>query len=335
MTSPPPWAAGTATGVGGMPGEDPVAALHLVLDTVPDLPFLPELPARGVGADLVGRGAAMLADLHVDLAPSGWRLVGRPGRDVRRSRDLLRADLDAAAEVLDGYRGPLKVAVCGPWTLAAAIELPYGDKALADQGAVRDLADSLAEGLAAFLSSLAAAVPGARPLVQVDEPSLRAVLDGSVRTASGFGRLPAPEFVTARTRLGVVVAVHPATGVRCPGPRATGEPLAVALAAGATWFGLDMAEVSPRDDDALGQALEAGTSLLAGVVDPDAPPARPDAGARPLRELWHRLGFASETLPALVALTPTRGLAGSSPQTARVALEGTRDIARLLREEGA
>jgi hypothetical protein len=318
-----------------MPGIDPLDAMRMVVDTVGDLPFLPELPERGVGADPVGRAAALLADLPVDLTPSGWRLVGRPGRDLRRSRDLLRADLDAAAEVLDGYRGPLKIAVCGPWSLAAAVELPHGDKVLGDPGAIRDLADSLAEGLRSFLAELAGAVPGARPLLHLDEPSLQAVLDGTVRTASGFGRLPAPEVETAGTRLGVVVAVLDGTGVRCPGPRATGEPLQVALAAGARWFGLDMTHVTPRDDDPLGEALEAGIGLLAGVLDPDRPPERPDAAARPLRELWHRLGMSSETLLERVAVTPTRGLAGCSPSGARAALEATAAVARLLREEGA
>ena len=87
------------------------------------IPYLPELPSRGPGADLVGRSAALLADLAVDLQPSGWRFTDRAGRDLARTRAFWRRDLDELAEAYDGYAGPLKVQVAGPWTLAASIEL--------------------------------------------------------------------------------------------------------------------------------------------------------------------------------------------------------------------
>jgi hypothetical protein len=68
---------GVATGVGSMPGEDIDGALAVVVEALQALPHLPELPARGPGSDLVGRTAGRLVDLHVDLQPSGWRLVDR------------------------------------------------------------------------------------------------------------------------------------------------------------------------------------------------------------------------------------------------------------------
>ncbi len=74
-----PWAPGAVTGIGSLPGTDPAEAAALVLGELPDLPHLPELPARGPGADMVGRGAALLVDLPVELVPSGWRLTARPG----------------------------------------------------------------------------------------------------------------------------------------------------------------------------------------------------------------------------------------------------------------
>ena len=70
-----------------------------MLGELPDLPHLPELPARGPGADMIGRTAALLIDLPVDLQPSGWRLADRPGRDLRRPRDLLARDLDALEDL--------------------------------------------------------------------------------------------------------------------------------------------------------------------------------------------------------------------------------------------
>ena len=119
MTSPEhPWPAGAATGIGSLPGDDPTESARLVFDELPDLVFVPELPARGPGADLIGRTAALLVDLPVQLEPSGWRLAGRPGMDLRRARDLLARDLDAVEQVGEGFAGTLKVQVAGPITLA-------------------------------------------------------------------------------------------------------------------------------------------------------------------------------------------------------------------------
>ena len=77
-----------------MPHADPREAAAVVAGELPDLPHLAELPGRGPGADMVGRAAALLVDLHVDVQPSGWRLVDRPGRDERRARSYLSHDLD-------------------------------------------------------------------------------------------------------------------------------------------------------------------------------------------------------------------------------------------------
>ncbi|MEB0161031.1 hypothetical protein QN405_25765, partial [Pseudomonas sp. AH2 (2023)] len=86
--------------------------------------------------------------LTVDLQPAGWRLVGdgAPGVDHRRTRSLLAQDLDAVKEQAQEWEGPFKTQVAGPWTLAATVEKPRGDRVLSDHGARRDLAESLAEG---------------------------------------------------------------------------------------------------------------------------------------------------------------------------------------------
>ena len=91
-------------------------------------------------------------------------------------------------ELADGYTGPLKLQVTGPWTLAATVELPRGDKVLADHGARRDLAEALAYGLQEHVAEVRRRVPGAELVVQLDEPALPAVLAGAVPTASGWGK---------------------------------------------------------------------------------------------------------------------------------------------------
>lgn len=150
------------------------------------LPYLPELPARGPGADMIGRTIGLLVDLYGHVEPSGWRISDRPGRDTRRARSWLGEDLDALEEFTQGYEGPLKVQAVGPWTLAAALERRGGEAALGDPGACRDLAGSLTEGLRAHLAEVRRRVPGAEVILQLDEPSLTAVLRGRVRTASGY-----------------------------------------------------------------------------------------------------------------------------------------------------
>ena len=100
-----PWDAGTATGLGPFPGVDPLEAARIVFSELP-LPFLAELPARGVGADAVGRTAGLLADLHVEVGTGVWRFVPRGGRDEQRAHNALTTDLDAVEEAAGGYEGP-------------------------------------------------------------------------------------------------------------------------------------------------------------------------------------------------------------------------------------
>ena len=180
-----------ATGIGSWPGDDAESyaeAVRVVLGEVPDLPYLPELPGRGAAAGMAGRAIAMVADLGFDLQPAGWRLTDRPGIDHRRARSLLAQDLDLLEEQAQDVRGAFKIQVAGPWTLAAAVEKPRGDKVLSDHGARRELAQALAEGLATHLADVRRRVAAERIVVQVDEPALTAVLAGAIPTASGFGR---------------------------------------------------------------------------------------------------------------------------------------------------
>jgi len=203
-----------------MPGADPLEAARLIFDELPDLPFLPELPARGPGADLTGRTAALLVELPVELTTKGWRFVERPGRDLRRAQSLLRRDLDALEEVADGYRGALKIQACGPWTMAATIELAHSQEpALADRGATSDLTASLAEGIAAHVAEVQARVPGAQLILHLDEPGLPAVLAGTVPSASGLNRVRAIEPADARAALAAVLSAPGAPAlVHCCAP---------------------------------------------------------------------------------------------------------------------
>jgi methionine synthase II (cobalamin-independent) len=312
--------AARATGVGSLPGDDPVEAARVVLGELPELPHLPELPARGQHADLAGRGAALLADLSVDLQPSGWRLVPRASRDGRRARDLLARDLDAVEEVADAVGPPpaLKLQATGPWTLASLLELPRGERVLSDPGAVTDLAASLAEGLTQHLSDVARRFPATSLVLQLDEPSLPAVLRARVPDASGAGRLRAPDAQRAADVLRTVLSVAAATVVHCC---AAGVPVPLLRRAGAGAVSLDVGRLTPDDDGALGEAVEAGTRLLLGVVPAtDAPLGDDKQVLAPLLHLWHRIGLDAGLLADAVTLTPACGLAGATGAYAKAAL---------------
>jgi methionine synthase II (cobalamin-independent) len=323
-----PW--GPATGVGSLPGADPVEALRVVTGELPDFAHLPELPGRGAGADLVGRSAALLVDLAVELTPAGWRLVPRSGIDQRRAEEFLTRDLDALHDVAEGYTGPFKVQAAGPWTLAAGLERTRGDRAVADPGARRDLAQSLTEGLAAHVAAVAARVQGAQVVVQLDEPSLPAVLRGALPTASGWGQLPAVEAPVVEQELAAVVGALPApVVVHCCADRA---PLELFRSAGADAVSFDLGLV--QDLDALGTAVEAGTYLFPGVVPgTDASLPAPRATASRLQAWWRELGFPADRLYEAVTLTPSCGLAGATPGYARRAMTHVREAARYLLPE--
>ncbi|WP_445403059.1 methionine synthase [Streptomyces sp. LE64] len=311
-----------ASGVGSMPGEDALEAVKTVVGTFGDgqgTPHLPELPARGPGADMIGRTAGLLVDLYARVEPSGWRIGDRPGRDTRRAHAWLRQDLDALEEHTQGYEGPLKLQVVGPWTLAAALELRGGEVALSDPGACRDLAGSLAEGVRTHLAEVARRVPGARLVLQYDEPSLTAVLRGRIRTASGYRTHRAVDRQAVEGVLRELFAVHdgPVVVHSC----APDVPFALLRRAGADAVSFDLSLLTERDDEVIGEAVESGTKLFVGVVPgTDAPLSDPAGSVGGVRTLWRRLGLSPGLLSDVVTLTPACGLAGASPEYSRRAL---------------
>ena len=332
MTAQPqPWAAGSATGIGSHPGTDPREAAATVFGELPDLPYLPELPARGPAAAMIGRAVSLLVDLPAETVPSGWRFTDRPGRDVSRARGWLGEDLDTVEERAEGYGGPFKIQIAGPWTLAAAIELRHGDKALADPGAARDIAASLAEGVAQYVADVQKRLPAAEIVLQLDEPTLPTALAGSVPTASGFGALPAIEEQVARSALAeVLAAAGVMTVVHCC---AASLPVDLCVRAGAGGLSIDFGLVHTLDEEGLGRALESGLRLLAGIVPShDVELSAAADSVEPVRTWWQRLGFAPETLAGSVVVTPSCGLAGASPRYARAALKHCREAGRVLLE---
>ncbi|MFD4560007.1 methionine synthase [Streptomyces sp. NPDC058469] len=321
---------GAATGIGSLPGGDAREAARTATGAFEDFPFLPELPARGPGADMIGRTAGLLVEVYARVEPSGWRIGDRPGRDTKRAWAWLGEDLDALEEFTQGYEGPLKVQAVGPWTLAASLELRNGESVLSDLGAGRDLAGSLAEGLRNHLADVQRRVPGAQIVLQLDEPSLMAVLRGHVRSASGYRTHRAVDRQLVEDTLREVVGVHengPVVVHSC----APDVPFALLRRAGAAAVSFDFSLLTERDDDVIGEAVEAGTRLFAGVVPgTDTALSDPAGSVMGVRTLWRRLGLRPGLLAEAVTITPSCGLAGASPEYARHALAHCVRAARSL-----
>jgi methionine synthase II (cobalamin-independent) len=316
-----------ASGVGSHPGEEQREydeAVRLVLGELPDLSYLPEVPGRGQAASMTGRGMAVMASLGADLQPAGWRLTDAPGVDHRRARSLLAQDLDGLEEHAQGYTGIFKVQVAGPWTLAATVERPRGDKVLADFGARRDLAQALAEGLTTHVADVRRRVPDAeRIVVQVDEPAIVAVLGGRVPTASGFGRhrtVHPPEASEALTW--VLEAIAGAGAEPWVHTCAAGAPLGLLRGAGARGLSVDQSQLSARDHDELATALEAGETVALGVLPATEPASPPDDGqvAESVFRWLDMLGLDPAEVGDRLVLTPACGLAGATPGWAQRSL---------------
>ncbi|MCZ9347673.1 methionine synthase, partial [Streptomyces sp. TRM76130] len=204
---------------------------------------------------------------------------------------------------------------------------------LSDAGACRDLAASLAEGLREHLAEVARRIPGATLVLQLDEPSLTAVLRGQVRTASGYRTHRAPDRQVVEGALRAVAGVHgdgPVVVHSC----APDVPFALLRRAGVDGVSFDFSLITERDDEVIGEAVEGGTRLFAGVVPSTGDPLSDPAGSvMGVRTLWRRLGLHPGLLADAVTVTPACGLAGASPEYARRALAHCVRAARSLADD--
>lgn len=321
----------TATGVGSWPGTTARQAAEIVVGELHTLSHLVELPARGIGADLIGRAGALLVDIGIDTVPRGYRIA--PGRSsaLRRAVSLLGEDLDALEEAWEkaGLRGsgrPVKLQAPGPVTLAAHLELPGGHRAITDPGALRDLGASLAEGVAAHRAEVARRLE-TTVVVQFDEPSLPAALQGRLSGVTSLTPVHPVDEPLAMSLLDACVA------------QADTEVAVHSCAADLPWKALlrsdihaisvDVSTLTAADLDGVGEFVDAGRTVLLGVVPTSAPNRRPavEEIAKSVVAVTDRLGFAREVLRERIGVTPACGLAGATPEWARTAIELAQKVA--------
>jgi methionine synthase II (cobalamin-independent) len=327
-----------ATGVGSWPGTSARQAAEVVVGELADaIAHIVELPARGVGADLLGRAGALLIDVAIDTVPRGYRIAARPGAVARRAISFLDEDMDALEEAWEtaGLRGGsrvVKVQAPGPITLAAGLELGNGHRAITDAGALRDLAASLGEGVGAHRAELARRLD-TPVVVQFDEPSLPAALGGELTGVTALSPIAALDEAVAGPLLDTCIA---ATGT---------DVLLHSCAADLPWnmlqrsaihaISVDSGTLRAADLDGIAAFVESGRTVMLGVVPATAPAKRPSAEevATAVVAVTDRLGFARSALRDRIGVTPACGLAAATPQWARIAIELARTVATVFAED--
>lgn len=301
----------SAYGLGPLPGASIAGAAEIILGETGDLPHLPQLPARGLGSDAVGRTAGLLEAVVVDRGPRSWIMTGRPQLLTRRTWDRTARDLDECEEAWGTSLPALKVQVTGPWTLAASIELASGHRVITDHGALRDLTEALIEGVRAHLAEVSRRFR-ATVTVQIDEPRLPEVVAGGLSGTTDFDPVrPVPEQEVGERLHRVVTGLSAETVLL----NQTGyAPLwQAARLSGADTVQITLDRVSGTEQlDGLGAAVSAGLRLGLGVTGPtdrvDELGENPRAHAVALARFWDELSLDRQLLATMVDVHPRGGI---------------------------
>src|SRR3984957_12543387 len=298
------------TGLGSWPGISARQAAEGVVGELGGaMAHIVELPARGVGADLVGRAGALLIDVAIDTVPRGYRVAARPGAGTRRALSLLDEDIDALEEAWEiaGLRGngrPVKIQAPGPITLAAELELANGHRAITDLGALHDIAASLAEGVAAHRASVSRRLD-TPVVVKLDEPLLPAAVAGRLTGVTTLSPVAPIDETLATTLLdtcaaaaGAEISVH-SCGTTLPWKALQRSNIGA--------VSVDVGTLEAADRDAIAEFVESGRAIVLGVVSSSTPPRLPavEEVAAAVVAVTDRLGFTRSGAGARIGITPT------------------------------
>lgn len=317
------------TGVGAWPGTNVYDVASTIRDVCIGLPHLAELPERGPGAAMIGRTMGLISEVSNDFAvetvPTGWRLTNGRGRDMRRADSFMSNDLDIIEQVYEGYEGDFKIQVVGPWTLAASVEMRSGEMVLRDPGAVRDLTAALAHTVTRHAADVRRRIPKANLLVQFDEPLLKDVLRGSIKTQSGFSAYREVEPVVLGAALKQVGDSH--DGQTIVHSCADEIPFDLIRQAGISGISYDVSLVGDKAADHVGEQIDAGGFVVLGVS-----PSTTKRGIAGVRQVGSRIGYSEEEWNTHIVLSPPCDLIDMSLSDARERMEVLGEVSRALLE---
>lgn len=306
-------------------------ATSIVVGEFEQFPHLVEMPGKGPGADMCGRLGSLLSSVSTDLSwettPAGWRQTAGAGIAMRRAASMWGESLDALEEKLTGFTGEAKVQLVGPWTFAASVFTALGSRILRDHGFVGDVVAAMSQAISTHIADLQRRIPGVTWWVQIDEPSLTAVLNGSIPNSSGLGRIPAIDVQVASSHLASIIdACHQAGAKAALHTCAPNPPWQMLLKTQLEAVSFDVSLHRHSDDEYVGELLDQGRQAWLGLVPTTAVLAAADSGNKAMDELRRRIGFDQQSWSEHITVTPACGLGATDPVWTRAALAETNAI---------
>lgn len=312
-------APGTPTAVGSLPHADPVDAVELTLELLPELPAVPSLPRHHPAEGMIAQAARHIPGVTVSgdgsITVDPTRLGSGPAEvDLTTPGD---AGLWTLMDMAAGRRGAVKVQTTGPVTLGMALVEAGADPAVAFDVAL----DAVRRRLVALCDVLDRTFPSV--LAVVDEPSL---------VGMGQGWFPLAPDVAGDLVSGALAAVEDRahTGVHCCGPTDYGALFSI----GADVVSLPLDARIRMAAAPLAEMLERGGWIAWGVVPTDRPVGSTgEVLAKRLSTVWCdlvRRGCDPARLRTQVMVTPACGLATHGESQAARILSVTRDVAARL-----
>ena len=180
--------------------------------------------------------------------------------------------------------GSFKIQIAGPWTMAATVEKPRGDKVLSDLGPAATWPRRWPRGCAHTSRDVRRRLPGCRTAGRPGRRA-RAGRRADRQRPDGVRVPPAPVRPPPRGlgRPGVGARRDHRRGRRAVGAHAAPRdtPLDLLRGAGARGLSVDLAMMSAADHDVLGEALEQDETVVLGVCRAPTRPSRPPTPRSP------------------------------------------------------
>ena len=311
----------TAYGLGPVPGTDILRAAEIIVGETGDSLHLPQLPARGLGSDAIGRTAGLLEAVSVDRGPRSWRLTDRPQLASRAMWDRMDRDLDTLQEFWGEDLESLKVQIIGPWTLAASLELSNGHRAITDSGALRDLTAALHAGLDKHIRDLKNRFH-CDIAVQIDEPLYGDVLLGLRGTTDFDPVRPVPSEVAADA-----IDQFNAELLNFSSQKPNWEAARVAQTA------IVDVNLLSTDQDGIGEHIEEGYRLALAInpFHEDGSLKDPRQVSIGIAKAWDRIGHSRIRLTTDIDVVPAA--AGESLKDMAAAYRFVAEIAGILERD--
>lgn len=317
---------GAVTGVGSLPHVDTAAAIDFVLETAPDLPYVPQLLNAEPADHMIVQGLLGVRGVEYVV---GHGLVVDPTMLHPLAKVVPTLDhaayhaFHAFAERARDHDGPIKWQFAGPLTLGMALMRHGVPARTAFDVSVR----AVRVTTRAIYRLLAQTFPNSVQVVVLDEPSASAVLcpgfpvapDAAIDLVSG---------ALAALELSAVVGLH------C----CAEADSAALLSAGPSILSVPIHERVLPGAASVSRFLDYGGIIAWGVIPTDRPVGSgADRYWRDLSQLWDGLvdsGCDAAALRSQSLVTPACGLAGHTVEQAAHVFELCRDVGRRIGDPG-